>query len=284
MKRHFISILCLTLWGGVIHAATWVSPESGSYQDAANWDTNAVPGMGTSVSISGNVTVTDNEKRDWWEQNVTVSDGATFNVAASVLKWQRGTITVQNGGRIVIAKNGDMKVNNSDNLVINCLTPDGLHIDEHIEVTNSGANASLLNFGLAGSMYIKEIWAGDWAVSMSFTLDIGTSASSAIYSIETRTLVDLYHNTNPGGGAVNNLFVTSSIGKDLNDQSLTSVANESDLTADASGLGKYFLYRDDAAGGDWVVKYVKATTSVPEPSTALMGVFGLTGLLLRRRR
>lgn len=280
MKIRSIVTACLLLSVEVVQAATWIS-SSGSFQDGANWDTGAMPGNNETVDISGNVVVTDGVKRDWWGQNVIVRDGATLNCTASASKWQKGTITVQNGGRIVISKNGDLVMNNSDGLVINCFSRDGLHIDEHVKVTNGNLNSTLLNFGLEGSMFVKEIWNQDWKVQMTFSLDTGvSSSSSAIYSIETRTLVDLDHNT-----GTKNMILSGSIGKDLDGNSLTSVGALSDLTADASGLGKYYLYRDDTQGGDWIVKYVKATNvTVPEPSVAMMGIFGLTGLLLRRRR
>ena len=285
MKVYFSTMMCSLVFlagGGASDAASWLGGD-GNFQDASKWDTGEVPNYDNSdtVNISGSVTVTDTEKRDWWQQNVTISDGATLNCTQSVAKWQNGVITVKDGGRLIIAKNGDMTINPSGNLTINCLTKDGIRIEEHIKISQAVGNLTSLNFGSEGSMYINEIWNNNWNVSMSFTLDTGISGETALYSIETRTLVDMDHNT---GGGITNMFASSSSALNMAGESMVGVSSREELTLDAAGLSKYYLYRDDTAGGDWVVAYVKASAPVPEPSVALMGMLGFAGIFLRRRR
>lgn len=67
---------------------TWTG-EAGdnAYETASNWSTNSVPQTGDTVVIGNNATVNQSTRMDWWEMNVTITDGATLNCTDSVTKW-----------------------------------------------------------------------------------------------------------------------------------------------------------------------------------------------------
>ena len=131
---------------------TWTG-EAGdnAYETASNWSTNSVPEMGDTVVIGNNATVNQSTRMDWWEMNVTITNGATLNCTDSVAKWQNGTVTVENGGKLIIADNGeDMNLNCQGLLTINCKSEDGIQINDHLKIINSGANPTTVNFGKEG--------------------------------------------------------------------------------------------------------------------------------------
>lgn len=289
MNKTIVSALFLAAGTLLSHAATitWTGAAGdGSFETAGNWSEDAVPGMGSTVVIGNGDQVVQSSRTDWWGMNVTITNGSTLTCNDSVTKWQSTTITIDDGGALIIKDNGnDMTINNGGpDVVLNCFSANGLRIEDHVKITNPDTVPhTSMNFGLNGSMYVNEIWNNDWRVSVSMQLDNGSSIVSATgYKLVTREFFTLDHNTNPGGGAVNNLIISSSTVTDTADQAMTLASSVDELTLDESGMGKYLLSRNDS-NGSWSVMYVAA---IPEPSAfgLLAGIGALALVSARRRR
>lgn len=259
---------------------TWTG-EAGdnAYETASNWSTNSVPQTGDTVVIGNNATVNQSTRMDWWEMNVTITNGATLNCTDSVAKWQNGTVTVENGGKLIIADNGeDMNLNCQGSLTINCKSKDGIQINDHLKIINSGANPTTVNFGKEGSMSVNEIWNGAWTINAVLQLENGADiANATAYRLVTREFFKLDHNT---GNNIFGLSIVSSTVTGSDMVGMESAESADDLTLDVDGMGKYVLTEGNT--GSWSISYVQA---IPEPSAfGLLAGLGALALVGTRRR
>ena len=184
----------------------------------------------------------------------------------SVAKWQNGIVTVENGGKLIIADNGeDMTLNCGGSLTISCKSEDGIQISDHLKITNSGVNTTTVNFGKEGSMSVNEIWNG---------ADI---ANATAYRLVTREFFKLDHNT---GNNIFGLSIVSSTVTGSDMVGMESAESADDLTLDVDGMGKYVLTEGNT--GSWSISYVQA---IPEPSAfGLLAGLGALALVGTRRR
>ena len=283
MKK-YITLATLLAAGSAFANATeitWTGAVGdGLYETGANWSSDTAPTMGDTVLIADGASVVQKTRLDWWNMDVTITDGASLTCEDSVTKWQTGVVTVSNGGTLVIKDKGDdMVLNCGGDLTINCLSQNGITIEDHVKITNSGVGNTTINFGTKGSMSVNEIWNGAWTIKAVLQLENGADIEVATgYELVTREFFDLDHNTgnNIYGLAIKETQVTGS-----DSGTMSAVESSEALTLDANGMGKYLL-SEDPENGSWSVSYIRA---IPEPSAfGLLAGLGALALVGTRRR
>lgn len=171
-----------------------------------------------------------------------------------------------------------MTLNCGGSLTINCKSEDGIQINDHLKITNSGVNTTTVNFGKEGSMSVNEIWNGAWTINAVLQLENGADiANATAYRLVTREFFKLDHNT---GNNIFGLSIVSSTVTGSDMVGMESAESADDLTLDVDGMGKYVLTEGNT--GSWSISYVQA---IPEPSAfGLLAGLGALALVGTRRR
>jgi hypothetical protein len=201
---------------------TWVSPTSGSFENAGNWSTHQVPSGSSDVFITSAITVSTTN--DETINSLTTSSRATLNIGATTGFTINGVPDVvtgssSNAGTINLAGNGDLFLNGSFN--------------------NSGRLVSQAN----SDVWVTGTLTNTGSVSQSGDLHLGnpTTAGAAINgagaSYSMQGAVDIIPN---GGGASsftnNGTFVRTGTGS-----SDVSVAFVNHKNVSVGSGGMHFL-------------------------------------------
>lgn len=270
--RAIIIPVCGLLYGmtSLAMAASlyYAGSDTGWWEVAGNWKTDspdggvspAKPVTGDSMYIGAsgpiNVKIGSNGGNSlFYGMNVDIAAGSSLTVTTNDAKFWGSTFNIASANALIFTNNvwGDYKNG----------------------ATGVGASPLTFNLGSEGSVSYTANFNNSSSTHFNFngTLNI---LNSGEFSVERRTLMTF--GTNGDALAFDfNLFNVNFTA----DGTLTQYAQDASLTASESDLGKYKLVYD-AAGKELYVEYV--TGSIPEPSSSLLGLFGLGILTIRRRR
>lgn len=245
-------------------------PNDGWWETAGNWRAGAVSGPVSSaapatgdtmyIGYNGdmNVKVGNNfGVNTFYGMDVHIEAGSSLTVTLNDAKWWGSSFTIGSANGLIFTNNvwGDYK-NGAPEI---------------------GRQPITFNLGSEGSVEFQANFNNSASAYFNFngTLDI---LGGGDFSIQRRELMSFGTNGGDLGFDFSKFNVSFTSGEvaSLYDQN-------AELTASSDDLGKYKLVYD-ADGKKLYVEYVTGNESVPEPAVSLLGILGMGGLLVRRRR
>ncbi len=248
----------------------------------SNWDKGSAPsranGQGPEIIFDNVGSITDTS-----HSFVDTSDGGSVTVRNNsfvTLKLGRwgGNLYIEEGSTLV---NSGVATNLKDG-IYNIF---GAYHQTWDIKFDAGGGPQRFNLGSNGLVKTNSQIYYNSGLSYSITADVvaNTASSTGLFSLEKRILISAGNQFNGWDNYtwnIDNNITDSATGNNLIwDDSLANLTDGSDLS---SYQGKYHIGLDEAKQ-NLVLTYVK-TDPIPEPSVAMLGLLGLGGIALRRRR
>lgn len=240
----------------------WETPGNWNTGSASGPASSAKPATGDTMYIGANgdinVKIGNNGgEKTFYGMNVNIVAGSTLTVTTNDAKWWGSTFTIGSANGLVFTNSvwGDYQ-NGAPSI---------------------GRQPLTFNLGSSGSVSFQGAFNSSGSAHFNFNGTLNIMAGGD-FSIQRREIMSF--GTNGGELA----FDFSKFNVDFTSGEVTSkYEQDATLTATEDDLGKYKLVYD-ADGKKLYVEYVTGSESIPEPSVSLLGLLGISGLLIRRRR
>ena len=264
-----LSVLCGIIPSALGTSLYYSGPNDGWWESDANWKTDFPDGSASSrpaagdtvyIGASGDIHVKIGRNHDdntFYGMNINIAQGSTLTVMTHDAEFWGSTFTIGSKDGLIFTndvwgnyKNGTPEIGRSP-LTFN------LGLEGSVVYQANFNNSSNAHFNLNGSLNI--LGGGEFSIQRRDLMTFGTNGDALSFDFSN-------FNVNFESGEVAAIYDQSSV-----------------LTAAEEDLGKYKLAYD-ADGKKLYVEYVTGSESIPEPSSSLLGLASVGGLLMRRRR